>query len=342
MKRVEVQPILPAEGMSFWRASDYGVVGGFLEAAAGATWERVAPEYWPAGKRREPEAGPYLSFMRLRSMLDGGSWEDLADLYGGNALAVFAGEYGLLGLMHDDYLMPPVPPSGKPFIACEAVIGDGGELQRVDPAGEGTALVLDLLSRLPGWASMVARRYGEDPASLVALPSEASVVPRIYAGPWPDPHRAGLDPVSWEDAQEPYGALLTLDEDSPTRASVLCTREPLPGWWRALEDFPSREGGEYRPEDASLKRYLNSLLTDVSPYSPEGMDEFGRGWRCRTLLQAMHLMLWLDLTGGRSVRECGLRDCHNHFRVGSQPSALYCSARHASLAATRRNLGQEP
>jgi hypothetical protein len=55
----------------------------------------------------------------------------------------------------------------------------------------------------------------------------------------------------------------------------------------------------------------------------------------------MYLMLWLDLTGGRFLRECGLHTCHNYFREGSQgEKTLYCSDRHTSLASTRLSLGK--
>ena len=64
-----------------------------------------------------------------------------------------------------------------------------------------------------------------------------------------------------------------------------------------------------------------SLGRTVNPREDEDM---GRGWRCSSLLQAMYLMLWLDLTGGRSVVKCRARGCPNWFRQGSQPNSIYC------------------
>jgi hypothetical protein len=98
-----------------------------------------------------------------------------------------------------------------------------------------------------------------------------------------------------------------------------------------------------RPEDSEFKRHLNARIADVSPFSPEDEEGYKRGWRCFSLLQAMYLMLWLDLTGSRFIRECGLRGCHAYFREGSQgEKTLYCSDKHTSLASSRVYLGEIP
>ena len=184
------------------------------------------------------------------------------------------------------------------------------------------------------------KRKREAARSRVALPSEVTLVRKHLMGPWRDPHRLDLKPAGWEEARERYGALLVLDKATSTRVSVLCTRESVASWQRVLLDFPT---GEYRPEDRSLRRFLNSRLIGVSPYSPEDEEDYLGGWRCSSLLEAMHLLLWLDLRGGRSVRECGLHDCSNFYRVGSQKEkTLYCSGKHANLASTRMNRGQTP
>jgi len=231
------------------------------------------------------------------------------------------------------------------WVAPEAVVEAGGRLRRLeDPETEGVELLLDLLDRQGYFSRGRLRHVGEErkrveARSRVAMPSEVTLARKHPTRPWRDPHRVDLTPVGWESVRERYGGLLVLDEGTSTRVSVLYTRESVADWQRVMEDFPT---GEYRAGDQSLKRYLNSRLTGVSPYSPEDEEEYRRSWRCSSLLEAMHLMLWLDLTGGRSVRECGLHDCSNYFREGSQSGTLYCTEKHTSLASTRLNRGQKP
>lgn len=325
------------EGVSFWRADRYRVSGARIEAETEAIWRREGPVafYTRPDKARTTE-GPHLSFLKLRSLVgDDILWGPL-EPSAAVAIAVFATEFGLLGAIQEKFVLPPVPPPRKLYVVPEAVVDRGGRLRRVD-AEEGAQLLLDLLNRqFPN-----LRREARSVAlNKIAHSSEVMLLPRSYSGPWSDPQRIGLDPVRWNDLKERYGGLLVLDQDASARVSVLCTGEPLTEWGLALADFPS---GELRPEDPYLKRYLNSRLTDVSPFSPENEEGFRRGWRCSSLLQAMRLMLWLDLTGGRFLRECGLRDCHNFFREGSQgDKTLYCSDRHTSLASTRLSLGDTP
>ncbi len=277
--------------------------------------------------------GPHYSFMRLRHLVGNDMVWGLLERR--NEVEVFADVFGLLGTMQEKFVLPPVPPAEKLFIVPEAVVDRNGRLRRID-LEEGTRLLVDLLLRQFPNLRDEARQKAP---SKIALPSEAMVFPKSYSGPWIDPQRMGPAPVPWDDVKDPYGGLLVLDEDASARVSVLCTGEPLGDWWQALADFPE----DLRPQNRSLKRSLNSLLTEISPFSPEGEDGFRRGWRCSTLLQAMYLMVWLDLCGGRFIRECALRDCHDFFREGSQGErTLYCSDKHSSLASTRLNLGQTP
>lgn len=218
-------------------------------------------------------------------------------------------------------------------------------LRQLDPETEGMELLLDLLER-QGYLGSEGSMFDDEnekreaARSRVALPPEVNVVRKRPTGPWRDPHRLDLKPVGWNKVRETHGAPLVLDRATSTRVSVLCTRESVASWQRVLLDFPI---GEYRPDDRYLRRFLNSRLTWVSPYSPEDEEEYRAGWRCSSLLEVMHLLLWLDLRGGHSVRECGLHDCTNYFRVGSQKEKTrYCSAKHASLASTRMNRGQKP
>lgn len=127
--------------------------------------------------------------------------------------------------------------------------------------------------------------------------------------------------VGWEEARDSCGGLLVLTEDTSSRVSVLGRREHTEDWRTALLDFPS---GDLRPENKRLRAVLNSRLSGVSPYSPEKEEGMDRGWRCSSLLEAMYLMLWLDMTGGRSVVKCQAEGCPNWFRQGSQPNSMYC------------------
>ena len=342
-----MEPILPVEGLSFWKASAYGVEGVFVAAGRSATWERSSPGafYRPARKRRELEAGPHTSLLRLRAMV--GETGDLGSFP--MEVKVFASAFGLLGLLNDSYQLAPVLPDVKKlFIAPEAEITADGRLRQVDPETEGMEMVLDVLARQypdrwrPELADAARRK--------VALPSEVGLIPRSYAGSWKEMARVPGSLVPWTEAREPYGALFVLDPASSTRVSILSTREPLEpliretaehngppvvasGWETALKDFPA---GPYNPGDPGLRRELNSRLAEVSPYLHEDAEDFRRGWRCRSLLEAMALMMYLDLTGGSAIRECALPDCSTFFRLGSQAGSKYCSAKHASLATTRR------
>jgi hypothetical protein len=89
--------------------------------------------------------------------------------------------------------------------------------------------------------------------------------------------------------------------------------------------------------------YLNQYLEGVSPRAFIGEDgNLERGWRYRSLLQAMHVMLFLDLTGGATIKKCQSRGRPNYFRVGPQGKSKYCSRRCANRASTRTGRGQEP
>ena len=120
---------------------------------------------------------------------------------------------------------------------------------------------------------------------------------------------------------------------------MVCTRESVDDWLEYLDNFPSSA-------DTSAKRlagHLNAVLDDVSPYVSVGED--GRlegGWRCSSLLEAMHVMLFLNLTSDRTIRKCESRRYPNYFRIGWQSKSKYCSKRCANRASTRLGRGQEP
>lgn len=328
MTQRKSQILLPAEGVEFWQADSYRLPiegsPGYLEADPGTSWRWAKPtdSYTPAGKTRELEAGPHLHFLRLRGMMKGG--RKAFD----RELITFANRYGLLGLFHEEYSRLRLP-GRKPWVAPEAVIEDG-ELRPVDPATEGTEMLLDLLDK-QGYLDTEGSPYGSRTAkreaarSKVAMPHDLKFLRKSFRGPWrgdPAGYDLGATPVGWEEAKDSCGGLLVLTEDTSTRVSVLSTRELTWSWEKALLDFPS--GDDLQPENKVLRAALNSRLAGVSPYSPRDDEDMGRGWRCSSLLEAMYLMLWLDLTGGRSVIKCRARGCPGWFRQGTQPNSMYC------------------
>lgn len=54
----------------------------------------------------------------------------------------------------------------------------------------------------------------------------------------------------------------------------------------------------------------------------------------------MYVMLYLDLTGGNTIKNCESRGCPNYFRVGPQSKSRYCSERCANRTST--NLPPDP
>ena len=109
------------------------------------------------------------------------------------------------------------------------------------------------------------------------------------------------------------------------------TREPLLSWELECKEFPSAPYGSQIPSG------LNTRVAGVSPYASIDEDgEFGRGWRCRSPLQAMYLMVYLDFTGGNKVRRCKRPDCRDYYRLGAHESD-YCSPGCTSVMTTRRS-----
>jgi hypothetical protein len=163
-----------------------------------------------------------------------------------------------------------------------------------------------------------------------------------YVGHFSSPAVRHIQPVPWEVIKEVFGVLLVQDKESYTRVSVLCTREPLQRWRSSLTSFPSGNmsvGQSLSPNYSAL----NWRLRQVSPYLLLGEDGNPKGdWHYRSLLQAMYVMPWLDLTRDNTIRKCQSRDCPNYFRVGSQSKSKYCSKQHADRASTRMGRDQEP
>jgi hypothetical protein len=338
-----------------WRATEYRLDDpgnpAMIEAAPGAKWERFSPFdlYRLTSRTREVEAGPHLDFLNLSSL------ERSESEVFHTALRVFAWKYGLLGIFEDDYLERPIRPRSKPLIAPDAIIDGGGRLRRVDPATEGTDLLLDLLETRfeRGEAYVNKRSYltksgGAGWHNSIALPSEVKFTRRVSdldSSMHTVDQPTALEP--WEVIKRDFGAYMILDKESLLGVSVLCTREPLPRWRVSLHNFPS--GDESVETLAATDSYsanpylLNMYLREVSPLAVIGEGgNLDRSWYCRSLLQAMYVMFYLDLTSDNTIRKCMSRGCPNYFRVGSQSDSKYCSKRCAYRAATRMGRGQEP
>ncbi|HVF00070.1 MAG TPA: hypothetical protein VNA27_01845 [Rubrobacteraceae bacterium] len=263
------------------------------------------------------------------------------------AMVLFAEEYGLLGAFEEDFLGTPVLPERKTTVAPEAIIDEQGRLQRIDPGTDGKELLLRVLEPTRRFSAGHSRLPDETEHSaayeMMALPSEMRFAPR---GLSLDRSEWSLEPgelVPWEDIRKYFGALLILDEGAPEGVSVLCRQEPLRRWEISFRFFPSgAPSGDVELDDDSYV-FLNSYLEDVSPRAVIGKDgNLERRWRYRSLLQALYVMLYLDLTGGNTIKKCQSRGCPNYFRLGPQSKSIYCSPRCASRASTRRRRGQEP
>jgi hypothetical protein len=256
------------------------------------------------------------------------------------ALIVFAEKHGLLGVFEEDYLQDPIYPEDKMLVAPEAVIDAGGRLRRVDPATEGRDLLLDLLEPR-GW---LPRNTGREVSyAHIALPSEVRFIskkPNLDSLGWPVENPRQL--VPWEEISKDFGGLFLLDEGTFKGVSVLCTREPLRRWVISLRFFHSGDSSvELLAQDYPTT--LNSYISETSPRPILSEDgNLARGWNYHSLLQAMHLMVYLDLTGGNTVKRCVSRGCPNYFRIGPQSESKYCSGRCANRASTRMQRDQKP
>jgi hypothetical protein len=321
----------------WWRASRYELDNEddptFIEAAPNATWERFRPFdlYKPTSRVREVRAGPHLLFLRLKRVME----EQPEHFH--KALILFAKEYGLLGAFEQDYLEQPVLPEGKNLVAPEAVIDYQGRLRRfVDPPEIGQDFLRYQLS-LRGWLI--------DGNSSIAMPSEISFSakhPKLDST-WSPTFQAPRPLVPWERIQEDFGALLIMDEEAFTGVSVLCTREPLARWRHSLVFFPSVDTPVEQLVNNEGFPDFNAFLQEVSPRVVIGEDgNLDRSWYCRSLIQAMYVMLYLDLTGGNTIRKCQSWGCPNSFRAGPQTKSIYCSDQCANRASTRMGRGQEP
>jgi len=282
-------------------------------------------------------AGPHIVFLRLKEL-----WQEQSDHFE-KALILFAERYGLLGAFEEDYQQHPVFPIEQMLVAPEAVIDGEGKLRFVDPSTEGRKLLIDLLES-KGWR-ISSERDLKAKHSVISMPSAIQFIakqPDLDSFLWPS-REAPRQLALWEEIRKDFGALLVLDEEAFKGVSVLCTREPLRRWTVSLQLFPSGDTlAEQLANDRSLSSF-NSYLEQAAPRAVLGKDgNLERGWTCGSLLQAMYVMLWLDLTGGSTIRKCLSRGCQNYFRMGPQSKSMYCPKRCANRASTRMKRGQEP
>lgn len=259
-----------------------------------------------------------------------------------NTLLNFANKHGLLGLFYDRY-SGPILPAHKHWVAPDAMFGSDKRLHEVDPATTGKERLEQLLHQRHSREAPDRRARLDDS---LALPGELKFLAKSALssfGPMQAESEAfEFEVADWEEVKQLYGCYVVLDKHSDSGVTLLSTREPLFWWQMELRSFPPKERltSDY---GFSLDLMNSRMAGSVSPrgYTNErGQAE--RGWRCPYLLKALYLMLYLDVTGGRSIRRCEKSDCQNHYRAGPQSKSKYCSGRCANAASTRLSRGQEP
>jgi hypothetical protein len=233
--------------------------------------------------------------------------------------------------------------ASKYWVAPNAVFLRNGRLREVDPATTGKDYLENLLNqKYPPEIPDKRTRLRNS----LALPGELKFLARSALSTLGLPQAVNetFEPevFGWEEVKEHYGCSVVLDKHSDSGVTVLSTREPLFWWERELKNFPPRE--HLMVDYGFSLRAMNSRMAgSVSPrgyLNEQGQPE--RGWRCPYLLSAMYLMLYLDITGGRSIRRCERSVYENHYRAGPQSNSKYCSERCANAASTRMGRGQDP
>ncbi len=302
-----------------------------LVASPQAVWKRADPftTYEPASRKRA--FGPHVDFATLGGKRERPEFDPEA--------GKFADKYGLLGLFYE-YCSDPIFPEGKPYVSPNAVINKEGRLCPVDPAKEGKSHLEELLYKRNGPSPRTGKKMRF--STMLALPEELAFYPTHELAALPGVAAVGGplggEVLHWTDVEEEYGAFAVRDKYATRGVSIISTRERLSLWEMEARDFALRVD---KGRSLSLDG-LNERIAGASPYATLTTEgEVDRGWRCRSLLQAMYLMLYLDLTGGRSIRRCRKSGCGNYYREGSQPTS-YCSERCASAASTRMRRGQKP
>jgi hypothetical protein len=240
-------------------------------------------------------------------------------------MAGFANKYGLLGLIHEWY-SAPILPAGKSFVLPGAAMTKSGKLRKFNNDAkdiretEGFARLQEAVRSHPDYSDYVLH-----PAA-VARPSDLKfALKRARTAEKPNP--AGFEPYpelgAWAEVRERFGALMLLDSTSGPWARVLTTRELADAWLFALPAYSDMPARLSSLEKQALARNLRNDLRGVSPFPSVGEDgEWTPGWMCPSLLQAMCLMLYYDLTGAVDIRRCEF--CGNYFRTREGSRRAYC------------------
>lgn len=335
------------EGARYWRASKHEVQIDsqgllWIEAARDTKWSLFSPlrHYSPSAPPREARRGPHTEFIRLKeSILEMSNLETA--LEEAKRIVSFADKYGLLGRVYEWY-SAPILPADKWYVLPDAAITTNGEWKELDNSSKDTRKT-EGFKLLQKW---VTPDYLLPP-QVVARPSELKFAyKRNRPAKRPDP--AGFEPspelVDWATVQEPFGVVMLLDGTSGPGARMHSTRELADSWQFVLPSCSKPLAELSDLEKRNLALSLRAELSGVSPYpSLNERDEWERGWRCPSLLQAICLMLYYDLTGHVDIRKCALPSCGDYFRTTAESRSKYCpseepnkASKCASAATSRR------
>ncbi len=237
-----------------------------------------------------------------------------------------------MGLFQEEFGAPLLPEREVGWlvrVAPDAVIDESGRLRGIDPVTEGKRLLEELLRKRD---RQIYAERGElhlwEPEKLVLtqkeliLPGELRFQKRAtdfvrsgFSRPsLSDPDRGRV--FTYEDVQRRYAIRVVFDRRAGTGVSIVSTREPVGAWRDELRSFA---------QPLSLGR-LNRHLEGVNPRAVVGEDgRVASSWYCPSLLKALHLMRYLDVTTGTRMQRCVAPGCYNYFRVGprGRPS-MYC------------------
>ena len=334
------------EGVRYWRASEYEAVsdsegGWWVQAAQNAEWKRFSPfEGYgqPDAAPRMSPRGPHTEFLAMKAALLEQTGIDSAD-HEAKEIASFANRFGLLGLIYKWY-STPILPAGKLFVLPDAAITNKWQLVNFDNNSKD-------ISKTRGFHHLQRRLqidFGDSCYRLnpdvVAWPSELRfAVKRNRPAEKPDP--GSLEPYpeldEWAEVKERFGALILLDPSSGSWARVQITRERVDAWLLALPAYSKPFAELSDSGRRALAQNLRADLQGISPYPSLGDDgEWKPGWRCPSLLQAICLLLYYDLTGGAVIRRCDRKGCGNYFRTPEGSRRIYCPGGKCASAATSK------
>lgn len=324
-----------------WKASKHRLVGDahsaqYIEAAPSARWKRVNPfDFYRTPEQQKQtnpeERAPHERFFILadmaREVMPTNEEAKLRHL----AMKMFANFYGLLGL-HREEFNPPLPPErdsrAMVLVVPDAIFDGGGRLRRIDPSTDGKELLERHLyerdKRIFGeWGEPHRLRQITLEPDLLLLPEELRFqrrAPHFMSSPFVRPIAfAGEEKprtASYDDVRREHGVRVVFDRRVLAGVSLISTREPVEAWRSELVKFTW----------GSSPGRLNENLEGVVPRIAAGAD--GRpasSWSCPSLLKALYLMSYLDITSGARLQRCQAPGCREYFRVGPRSrESLYC------------------